>query len=85
MLLSEELYRDRGTPLPGPAHEMSEDLEGIGPVRAYFVDVADLRAARPRCRSHPLVGRLGRTLAVAGAGLPYMLGLRRGRRTAPAH
>ena len=29
-----------------------------------------------------LLGRVGRTLAVAGSGMPYMLGLRRRRRTA---
>ena len=42
LLLSEELYHTASTPMPGPAHEVSQDLEGIGPVRAYFVDVADL-------------------------------------------
>ena len=78
VLLSEELYRTEGTPLPGPAHEVSQDLEGIGPVRAYCVDVEDLEDSVPPLPEPTLVGRLGRTLAVAGAGLPYMLGLRRG-------
>ena len=49
VLLSEELYRTADAPLPGPAHELSQDLEGIGPVRTYFVDVADLRLDLPRC------------------------------------
>ena len=85
MLLSEELYRTGDAPLPGPAHEVSQDVEGIGPVSAYFVDVADLTGSLPPLPDPSMVGRLGRTLGVAGAGLPYMLGLRRGRRTASAH
>ncbi len=85
VLLTEELYRTGDAPLPGPAHEVSQDVEGIGPVSAYFVDVADLTGSLPPLPAPSLVGRLGRTLGVAGAGLPYMLGLRRGRRTASAH
>ncbi len=85
VLLSEELYRTGDAPLPGPAHEVSQDVEGIGPVRAFFVDLADLTGSLPPLAgSIACVGRLGRTLAVAGTGLPYMLGLRRRRRTATA-
>ena len=70
--------------MPGPAHEVSQDLEGIGPVRAYFVDVADLPGPLAPLPAPSLLGRVGRTLAVAGSGMPYMLGLRRRRRTAAA-
>lgn len=84
VLLSEELYRTSEAPVPGPVQEVSQDLEGIGPVRAYFVDVADLPAALPPLPDPSLLGRVGRTLAVAGSGMPYMLGLRRRRRTASA-
>lgn len=84
LLLSDELYRTARTPIPGPAHEVSQDLEGIGPVRAYFVDVADLPGPPPPVPDPSLLGRVGRTLAVAGSGMPYMLGLRRRRRTAAA-
>ena len=63
MLVSEELYRTGDAPLPGPAHEVSQDLEGIGPVRAYFVDVADLEDALPPLPAPSWLGRLGRTLA----------------------
>ena len=84
VLFSEELYRTSGTPLPGPVQEVSQDVDGIGPVRAYFVDVADLPAPSAPLPEPSMLGRLGRTLAVAGTGMPYMLGLRRGRRTAPA-
>ena len=84
LLLSEELYHTANAPIPGPAHEVSQDLEGIGQVRAYFVDVADLSGSLPPLPEPSLLGRVRRTLAVAGSGMPYMLGLRRRRHTAPA-
>jgi hypothetical protein len=82
LLLSEELYTTSRATVPAPAHEVAQDLEGIGPVRSYFVDVADLPGSVPPLPNPPLLGRLGRTLAVAGAGLPQMLGLRRPRTAA---
>jgi hypothetical protein len=84
LLLSDELYHTTTTPMPGPAHEVSQDLEGIGPVRAYFLDVADLPDPLPPLPKPTLLERVGRTFAVAGSGMPYMLGLRRTRRTAAA-
>jgi hypothetical protein len=84
VLFSEELYRTGETPLGDPVHEISQDLEGIGPVRAYFVDVEDLEDSAPPVADPSLFGRLGKTFAVAGSGLPYMLGLRRRRRIAAA-
>jgi hypothetical protein len=84
LLLSDELYHTATTPVPGPAHEVAQDLEGIGPVRAYFVDVADFPVSLRPVPAPSLLGRIGRTLAVAGAGMPYMLGLRRRRSTAIA-
>jgi Protein of unknown function (DUF2652) len=85
VLLSEELYRTGESELPDSVREVSQDLEGIGPVRSYFVDIGDLAGPLPPLPDPPLVRRLGRTLDVAGRGLPYMLGLRRRGRTASAH
>jgi hypothetical protein len=84
LLLSEQLLQTRNTPMPGPTHEVSQDLEGIGLVRSYFMDVADLPGSPPPATDPSLLERVRRTLAVAGSGMPYMLGLRRGRRTAAA-
>jgi len=81
VLMSEELYRSRREPLP-PASEISQELEGMGSVRAFFVDVSPETASPPPLPDPTLVGRIGRTLGVASSGLPYMLGLRRPRRTA---
>jgi hypothetical protein len=49
-------------------------------VRAFYVDVADLDPVAPPS-PQTLRGRLGRTFAAAGLGLPYMLGLRTRRHT----
>jgi hypothetical protein len=85
VLFSEELYRTGEAALPDPVQEVSQDLEGIGPVRTYFVDIEDLAGSLPPLPDPPLLGRLGRTVELVGRGLPYMLGLRRRRRTASAH
>ena len=77
VLVSEELYSSSTIPPPGPAHEVSQELEGIGPTRSFFVDVADLPVADAPLPGPSLRGRVGRTLGVAAAGMPYMLGLRR--------
>jgi hypothetical protein len=84
VLVSEELYRDGDAQLPAPAHEVAQDLEGIGPVVTHYVDVADLEGTMPPLPRPSLLGRLGRTLVVAGTGLPYMVGVRRPRRSAPS-
>jgi hypothetical protein len=84
VLLSEELYRaGDGAPLDH-AHELSQDLDGIGPVRTYFVDVGDIADSLPPSPD-PWPGRVGRTVGLVGRGLPYMLGLRRRRHVASAH
>jgi hypothetical protein len=85
LLLSEDLYSTSSHPLAGPTHEVAQDLEGIGPVRSYFVDVADLPGSLPPLPDPPWLGRIGRTLAVAGSGLPHMLGLRRRPHAASAY
>ena len=82
LLFSEELYRAGEAALPDPVHEVSQNLEGIGPVRAFFVDIEDLADSPPPLPDPSWLDRLGRTLDVVGRGLPYMLGLRRPRRTA---
>jgi hypothetical protein len=79
ILFSEELYGTGNGTLGEPAQEIAHDVEGIGPVRAYFVDVETLAGSLPEAPRASPAGRLGRTLGVAGRGLPYMVGLRRRR------
>jgi hypothetical protein len=84
VLMSEELYGSADHEHVPPVREVPQDLEGIGPVRSFCLDVADLPGSTDPVPQPSLLGRVGKTLNVAGAGLPYMLGLRRGRRSAPA-
>ncbi len=83
VLLSEDLYRTGGTALPDSVDEVAQELEGIGEVMTYVVDVDDLDVPFPSQPEPTWRQRLGRTAVVAGTGLPYMLGLRR-RRSAEA-
>jgi hypothetical protein len=85
LLLSEELYEAGGAAVLDAMHEVSQDLEGIGSARAYFVELEELAGSLPPPPKSSMLGRLGRTVGVAGRGLPYMLGLRHPRRTAAAH
>jgi class 3 adenylate cyclase len=84
VLFSEELYRTADGTLLDPVHEIEHDLEGIGPVRTYFIDVTDLAEPLPPPSSAPVARRVGRTVRLVGRGLPYMLSLRRARRTRAA-
>ena len=78
VLMTDDLAAGASAVLPEEVHQIEPDLEGVGPVRAFYVDVTRVeRVGHPR----PVVtwrGRLARTAYAAGAGLPYMLG-RRGR------
>jgi hypothetical protein len=86
VLLPEDLYRSGGTPAPDhPLHEISLNLEGIGPVRTYFVAVEDLAGPLDPVPDPSWLQRLGGTVSILGQGLRYKLRPRRARGTAPAH
>jgi hypothetical protein len=73
VLLSEALYRTGDGVLLDRVQEVSQDLEGIGSVRTYFVNVEDLAGPLPPQPDPSWPGRLGRTVDLVGRGLPYML------------
>jgi len=79
VLITDDLARTDHASLPQAVQEISPELEGIGSVRAHYVDVASLdQSAVPRPR--PTVGsRLGSTFSAVGRGLPYMLGMKKPR------
>ena len=86
VLLSEDLYRSGGaSPTNVPMHEIAQDLEGIGPVHTYFVQVDDLAGPLAPVPDPSWLRRFGETFGIVGRGLPYMLRLRRPRPTAPVH
>jgi hypothetical protein len=70
VLLSEDLYRSGGaTPPDQPMQEIAQDLDGIGPVRTFFVDVDDLPGPRTPVPDPSLPQRLGATVGMLGWGL----------------
>src|SRR5918911_3729281 len=78
VLVSEELYRNGGTAPSEPAmQEIAQDLEGIGPVRTYFMDVEDIAAPLAPLPDPSWPRRIGGTVGMIGRGLPYILGRRR--------
>ena len=85
LLFSEELYGSGDATQLDPVHELSQDLEGIGPVRTYFMDVEDLAGPLLPPPDPSSLGRFGKTVGLVGRGLPYMLGLRRPRHSASLH
>lgn len=78
VLLSEDLHRGSATVAPGrQAHEISMELEGIGPVKTYFLEVSELGGPIGPVPEPSGLQRLGGTLGMVGRGLPYALRLRR--------
>lgn len=84
VLLSEDLYRGGAGVVTDPVGEVEVSLEGVGDVRAHYVDVTALSARLPAVPPPSWGGRLGRTFVAAGLGMPYMLGLRRRRQPSQA-
>ena len=86
VLLSDALYGyGAASPPDDVVHETSQDLEGIGPVRTYFVEVEDLAGPPAPVPDPSLLRRVGETVAILGGGARQQLRLRRPRRTASAH
>ncbi len=84
VLLSEDLHRGGGATAPeGPAREITMDLEGIGTVKTYFVEVSELGGPMAPEPDPSGLRRLGGTLGMVGRGLPYALRLRRPAPVAP--
>lgn len=73
-LLSEELY-DGGA--VGEALAVDQELEGLGAVRAYFIELGE-----PQVEAPTLGARVGETVATLGRGMPYLLGLKRSQAAA---
>src|SRR3954465_8389658 len=70
VLFSEEFYGSGDASLLDPVHEISHGLEGIGPVRTYFIEVEDLAGPLPPPPDPSWPRRLGSTARLAGRGPP---------------
>jgi class 3 adenylate cyclase len=73
VLLSEDLY-DAAV---GEARSVDQELEGLGRVRAYFIELGE-----PALQAPGIGTRLGDTFGVLGRGLPYLLGLKKAQTAA---
>src|SRR3954468_11446699 len=86
VLVSEDLYREGGTPPSEPTmQEIAQELEGIGPVRTYFMDVEEISAPLDPLPDPSWPRRIGGTVGMVGRGLPYVLRMRRARPAVSAH
>ena len=86
VLVSEDLYQSDGMSAPDHlVHEISQDLEGIGPVRTYFVEVQDLAGQLDPPPDPSWLRRSGETFAILGRGLRYRIPLGSPGHTATAH
>ena len=79
VLFSEDLYRgaDGAAGLDHTARELAQDLEGIGSVNTYFVEVSELAGSETPVPDPSALRRLGTTFGMVGRGLPYALRVRR--------
>lgn len=77
VLVSEELYGAGGAPPGPPMREIAQDLEGIGPVRTWFMDVEEIAAPLGPIPDPTWGQRIGGTFGMVGRGLPHILGRRR--------
>jgi len=82
LLVSDDLFRSGGTAASDLGmREVPPDLEGIGRVVTFFVDIADIAdmAPLPALPDPSWPRRLGSTLGMVGRGLPHVLPRRRPR------
>ncbi|GAB3345304.1 DUF2652 domain-containing protein [Modestobacter lapidis] len=85
LLVTDDLFRDGGATSAGlTAHEIAQDLEGIGRVQTFYVDVQDITATLAPAPEPSLLLRIGATFDMVGRGLPHILPRRRPRSLASA-
>lgn len=76
VLMSEPLYELLGPELRDRAVRLEQDLEGLGTVPTYFVDLGDVPIELPPAPQATLRGRVRETLGVGMRALPQVIGVR---------
>jgi len=80
LLVSDDLFRDGGIASAELSMQaIDQDLEGIGRVQTFFVDVEDMAGPFPSLPDPSWPRRIGGTLGMVGRGLPHVLPRRRPR------
>jgi hypothetical protein len=78
LLVTDDLFRNGGTASSELVmHEIAQDLEGIGRVQTYYVDVEDIAAPLAPLPDPSWLRRIGGTLGMVGRGLPHVIPRRR--------
>jgi hypothetical protein len=84
LLVSDDLFRNGGSASTElVVHEIGQDLEDIGHVQTFYVDVEDMAAPPAPTPAPSMLVRLGATFDMVGRGLPHVLPRRRARPLAP--
>jgi Protein of unknown function (DUF2652) len=82
LLVSDDLYRN--APSEPAMQEIAQNLEGIGRVRTYFMNIEDIAAPLAPLPEPSWARRIGGTFGMVGRGLPYILRRRHPRSSASA-
>jgi hypothetical protein len=85
LLVSDDLFRiGGGASAELGMQEVAQELEGIGPVQTFFVDVEDIAPPLATLPDPSWPRRIGGTLGMVGRGLPHVLPRHRPRSPALA-
>jgi len=77
VLMSEPLYRSLEPQLRGRAVLLEQDLEGLGTMPLYFVELGDLPIDLPPAPEPKLPARIRATASIGMRAFPRVVGLRR--------
>jgi hypothetical protein len=77
ILLTEELFGASDDEIQERASSVDQELEGLGLVRAYFVELAEIAEPLPAVPPPGPVARIACTMQTMMAGAPYVMGFRR--------
>jgi hypothetical protein len=78
MLMSEPLFERLEPGLRDRAVRIEQELEGLGTMRLYFVELGDVSVDVPAMPQPALPARIRETVGLGLRAFPHVIGLRRG-------
>jgi hypothetical protein len=79
LLLSEPVFRRADDRVRNRSQALAQELEGLGLVSTYFMNLADLAGEAPPAPKVTAFGRFRENFGVVLRSLPYLLGVKRPR------